>query len=153
MTNKIGLPLKFDYRMMALIRELVSNERYRIWTEDKMPNMKRGSTSAQFKEAYEKIIEECRNPWIRQGLCNLILDEINDMEEQLKIAMSPDSIHCPECDKLVYITISEPPRNKDFMHLPRWRELSCNHAVDIQGRLLSSEKLQQFKNELVRRNE
>ena len=143
--NKLGLPLKFDYRMMALIRELALAERHRIWMEKYAPNFTKSATSEDFKEGYKKIIEECRNPWLRQGLCNLILDEINSVEEQIQIGLYEKSMHCEACDRIVYVLASEPPRNKDFLHLPLWRHLSCGHVVGIRGKPLSIEDQKKLK--------
>ena len=139
--SKLGLPLKFDYRMMALIRELVTKERHRVWMEKYAPNMMRNSTPEQFKEAYSKIIEECRNPWLKQGLCNLVLDEIESVEDQLKAGLSGGVFHCDECDKDVYVLDQESPQNKQFLHLPKWRKLSCGHTVNIRGKVIQKEEV------------
>ena len=144
--SKLGLPLKFDYRMMALIRELVTKERHRVWMEEKVQNLK--YETKQFptiKEAYKVIIEDCRNPWLRQGLCNLILDEIESVEDQLKAGLSGGVFHCDECDMDVYVLKEESPQNKHFLHLPLWRHLSCGHVVGIRGKPLSIEDQKKLK--------
>ena len=146
--SKQGLPLNFDYRMMSLIRELIQKERHRVWTEEYSSNFKKGTSPEKIKEGYKKIIEDNRNPWYRQGLCNLILDQCNEVEDLLKASLEGKNIHCNACDKEVWILHSEPVRNYDFISLPRWRALSCGHIVSITGKVFTEEEKTKIQKEL-----
>ena len=133
---KIGLPLKFNYPMMSLIRELIAAERHRVWMEHYAPNLKRSATA---KENYTKIIEDCRNPLLRQGLCNLILDECNNMEDLIQANLRGRNIFCDTCGEERWVINEEQNVNKEFIHLPRWRELSCGHIINPFGKLAKKE--------------
>jgi hypothetical protein len=137
---------------MSLIRELAQKERHRIWMEEYAPRLKKGLPVGYINKKYKTIIEDDRNPFLRQGLCNLILDQCNEVEDLLKVSLEGKNIFCPECDQERWIVRSEPPRNYDFIPLPRWRLLSCGHMIGITGKVLTEkEKNKIFKelNELM----
>lgn len=131
--NREGLPLRFNYPMMATIRELASNERYRIWTKERLPHFKRNTTDEEYKKAYKLMIEDERNPFTKVGLCNLILDEIQGVENQIKYALDPLHYYCPKCDKEVLIADEDNSSHYGFVQMPAWRELSCGHVVNMFG--------------------
>lgn len=146
--KKQGLPLKFDYRMMSLIRELVQKERHRVWMDEYAPNFMRGTSPEEFKEGYKKVIEDNRNPWLRQGLCNLVLDQCYEVEDLLKACLKGKNIFCETCGEERWITRSEPARNYEFLPLPRWRLLSCGHMIDLTGKVFSEEEKTKIYKEL-----
>ena len=144
MSSRKGLPLKFDYRMMALIREVVGKELHQVWMERYASNFNRNTPPKAFKNAYKIVIEDCRNPWLRQGLCNLILEEINRVEALIQANIKGLGFECPKCGSQ-YIVDQEPKGKQDFMYLPKWRELSCGHIVGITGRILTDEEVNKLR--------
>jgi hypothetical protein len=72
------MQLNLTYREMALIREAL--HAYRI---KDLPKLKPGITGEQMGR-YMEYINSQRNPFDNCGLCNIILDKIQWMEDDLK---------------------------------------------------------------------
>ena len=144
----MSLPLKFDYRAMAIIRKLALDKRYEIWMERYAKNATRKlrNNPEQMQKAYKEIVENDRNEWSEIGQLNRIIDECNFVEESLQSNIY-GSVICPVCTREVHIIHKESNFNKDFLHLPRWRELSCYHFINPFGKALTEEKVEEYKKE------
>ena len=133
-----GYALLLDYRLLAHVRELLQKERHRIWMEKYAPNIKRNTPAKIYKDYYKKIIEDNRNPWLVQGRCNLILDQIDEIEQLIQMALKGRNMYCDECKENSWVLKEEPPKSElgRIFHLPHWRELACGHVISLTGKVL-----------------
>ena len=80
------MELNLTYPQIALLRELLRKEKHAIWTEKYLPMATRmpDIDDKDDRKIYKKVIGDVRNPWLRQGLCNLILDKIDELENTIQ---------------------------------------------------------------------
>jgi hypothetical protein len=139
MTN--GFTLSLTYPELSFLRELLRKERFRLWCEKYTPILRKNTPIKEVERYYKISVEENRNPLEPQGLCNLILDQIDVIEEDLQATLR-DGMDCPICGHVKDIIDEDKPKSKknSFNFVPKWRKLSCGHVIDLIGKAVEEIK-------------